>query len=252
VTQEDWSRDSANDIVPTYQNLTSKKKATNFARGEESSIAHFYRALDDIATKIRNKTIAEALKQGLMNADNDGELDNKSGRKWYPNAATVAGARNEYGQDTLERLSTGRMRKPARFRANIGVSNIHRENQKEMKGTNKCWKEIYQMFIGQLTTKQKFIIGMVLSVYVLFCIVWFTFGCYGLYRWFIAYPVPSIPIVPPTPTSNEYIIRIVQETTTLPKEALMDTVTKAIEDRVVAHNLDLIDNIAPSLADKEL
>ena len=99
--------------------------------------------------------------------------------------------------------------------------------------------------------RQKFIAGTILALYVLFSFVWFSFGCEGLYRWFITSSSSSVsPTILSTPTSNEYVIRIIQET--LPKEVLIDTVAKAVENKVLADNTDYAEGIAASLSDMEL
>ncbi len=253
-SQEDYSTDSFYNILPN-ENDTSNKKTMNYIRGEESSIAHFNRALDDIASKIRNKTITEALNQNqsLTNAENNGELINKLSAKWYPKAAAAAGVGNECGQDTLASLSNAGMRKPIRFRANIGVSNIyHKNTQEETREEINHWKVIAKLVMERLTTRQKLIAGTILSLYMFFSIVWFSFGCYGVYQLITSSSSPSStrPTISASSTSNEYVIRIVQDI--YPKEVLMDTVTKAIEDRVLAGDSNFAESAAASLTDKEL
>ncbi len=229
----------------SHDNLESigARKRNVDIRGEKSTVAQFCRALDDIATTIRNQNISDVLKENVGNSTN------KKRAKWYPNAAAAAGAGNECGQDILQNWGM----QPARFRANVGVGNTHSfEDNDEIDKKQSAWKAILKLISSQLTQKQKIVMVLIVSAYLFICSVWFVFGCYGVYNWIfdrsshnVAASTTSTGI-----SENEIVIRIIQEDRS--KQALIDTVVKAVGDTAKAGESAFVKNIIASIQDEEL
>mmetsp|Transcript_6742 Transcript_6742/g.7319 ORF Transcript_6742/g.7319 Transcript_6742/m.7319 type:complete len:857 (-) Transcript_6742:335-2905(-) len=211
-------------------------KFTKLRRGKESSVAHFYRALEDISTNIRNDTIHEVLKtkketKSNLKNNNSSSIHNCNVRlsnskkrrmkhnqtppkKWYPNAAAAIGAWDEIGFDTLKGLSST-PRTPIRFKA-MSRTDDNEEVEEDLEDVNKL-TFLYQFVLqglAMLNTRQKVLLGMFVLVYALACVFFFAFGCYGVYCWIMNRGIFSMIVGHPTaaaPNPNEFIIRIVQE-----------------------------------------
>ena len=227
--------------TPSYMKSKSKyQKTVGSIHGKEASVAHFYRALDDIATMIRNQTLTDILKGETVN-------DKDTGKKWYPNAAAAAGLGNESGQETLNNLLNGKgLKKPTRYQANIGVGIEHNiQNDADENETISPWKAIFNMILGKLSMKHKAIIGIVVSVYICVSVAWFVFGCYGVYKWFSASAVAPIHDTQPI---NEYVIRIVQE---VPHTNVMEVAKDSIVESARSGTFDFAATVAASIAEKD-
>ncbi len=231
--------------LPSYIKSKSKiQRKKDAFHVKEGSVQHFYRALDDIATMIRSQAVNNQLKD---------TADSKNfSKKWYSNAAAAAGLGNETGQDTLRSLLDGRgSGKPTRFQANIGVGTVH-NGYKQVKDEQEqgVWKAILNMVLGQFTLKKKIFIGMVALFYVVVSFAWFIFGCYGIYRWFSGSGGSDVEsnhgLHSSSQPINEYVIRIVQE---VPKTAIMETVTKSLEDTVRSGNSNFAENLASAFVE---
>ena len=218
-------------------------------RGAESSVAQFCRALDDIATTIRNENISNILQETNKELDRD-KSKKRQGAKWYPNAAVAVGAGNERGQDTMSYWGV----QPTRFRANIGVGkdhNIISRDEENIEASQSLWRVFLRLGSSQITQTQKIILVLFLSLYIFISIVWFAFGCYGIYRWFFNDSKQGISNLTSSVPINEYVIRIIQDSTSQ-QEGLIDSVVNAVGDTAKAGKSNFIDNIITTLEDQEL
>ncbi len=180
------------DKLDTHHDITSEGGQDARVRGSYSSISHFYRSLEDISSKIRDKTITNILKERKDQSE-DGHDSTKTSsnlpgvsptHKWQPKAAAAAGAGNEQGQEVLQlRRKTSRQ-----FQANFEVDgNVKNGSIATTEGGDKymgVWKglmDIFKKFVMAIPLKQKIIIGSTIFVIVVIAFIWFILGCFGLY-----------------------------------------------------------------------
>jgi len=230
---EDESVDTPTIIHADDANLKHGKRREGTARGTYSSVSHFYRALDDMQTKMRDTKISTSLKRSNGEEEVPGVSTSSSGtKKWQSKAAAAAGAGNERGQNVLRSgICRGYSRassQPIRFRANVQTGN-EAEDEAE-----KCITlvGVARSLMMVMPMKSKLFIGTI-AIFFFMIFVWFLLGCYGLY--FLVHQTFSNQV---TPLQNEIILRIIQDPSAgnwQDKEKLVtaaaDAIHRVIQDR---------------------
>ncbi len=217
-------------------------------RGSYSSISHFYRSLEDISSKIRDKNIANVLKERKHQCEN-GHNDTNTNlnlpgvsltHKWQPKAAAAAGAGNERGQDVLKlRRKTSRQFQ-AKFETNGNgkdSSTIATEGGEKYMGILNGLMDIFKKFVMAIPLRKKIIIGSTIFAFSVIALIWFILGCFGLY-FLVQQKLTQLQQIyengNASPLPNEIILRIVQDNNMHVDEskivnAAADAIQKAIQ-----------------------
>lgn len=216
-------------------------------RGTYSSVAHFYRALDDIHIKLRNDAIDTSLNgsSSIPQKDGDGQpgvSSTKFGvKKWHPRAAAAAGAGNERGQNLLSskrKTLKGYSRmasQPTRFRPIFEQEHENDESDYKKEAT---LLDVANVLMKAIPRKRKMFLGGIIIVFALMAVVWTCLGCYGLYFLLLQHyrsDVGPSTTIPKQMQENEIILRILHEPAVqqiIDQREIAAAAARAIEDEL--------------------
>lgn len=218
VEEEPFFEQSKEQQQQRLHTSPARGKGLKFDKGTYSSTAHFYRTLEELQTRLRQKAVLKALNtvtDGLEEYPGVSTANNTTGKTWQSNAAAAAGAGNEQGQNLLRRRMTrGYSRvssQPIRFRPRV-----EREDSEEIKhdeSQKMTLSVIVKTVFGALPVKRKLFIGGALAATAMVILVWFILGCYGLYYLVReTFSKSTVQVASGGPSAvTEIVLRIVQD-----------------------------------------
>lgn len=211
----------ARELVHEDENVDSSEKAQKYitkdmtdgvrndqGRGTYSSVAHFYRSLEDIRIKLRKESSSKCQEETIGVGEALGKLN----------------------RDDLPPKVQNSKKDSRRFQANI-----ERDASPLDDGVSFGLKFLLRKFLGAIPTKQKIAFGGAITIFLFLCFVWFILGCYGLFFLVQQYLGTSrVETGQPAGSrhENEIILRIVHDASGKDENDLIDAVSQAVKKSV--------------------
>jgi hypothetical protein len=227
--------------------------------GSSSAAVHFYRALDDVHRKIRSDRISD----NRYNTTDDAKTENReqiseNGSMSNQQNRTVNLSKRIRSSAIGNRRVRGHKRKA--FRCTSSILDKQQSVKEEDKPVTSITSHLLSLL--NLSRKQKIIIALGGIVFTFFCFLFFGFGCYGFYKFFIEnktamYSTKKTSSFEP----NEIVIRIVHDNiisdqvdtkecmirTT--EDTIINHATEALKAGVISQDYNFIDRVERSLDD---
>lgn len=182
LTHEDDSVDPLDTQDYKVDNFKMCEKGSfDVPHGKYSSLAHFYRTLNELEIKNRQKLAPLRYSAKLDKEPNNSELtrDSITMTQWY-NSKTI----------------------PKRFKPNILSM-----NEKYEKKENAPWADLLKMILNMIPKKYKTMLGLSAIILLLGFTAWFILGCFGLM--YMCHALFSLPFL--YKDTNEIVIRIIRD-----------------------------------------